>query len=225
MSTNTLIAIAVTAELTGAVFSRPAIEAMEKRLDAYPEKAVLDALERCQTECRRPVTLGDIIDRITGADGRPPADEAWAIAINAYDETETVVWTEEMAVAFAIAKPIIDSGDDIGARMAFRAAYDRRVAEARAEKRPPAWTPSLGTDPERRQQAITRAAEHGLIHQAQATAMLPAPMTEDGRRLMHGVLALVAKDGNRIDDSPKPRDEGRKRFDDLRTMLQAGARK
>lgn len=226
MSTNTLIAIAVTAELTGATFSRAALEAMEKRLDAYPEAAVMQALERCQIECRRPVTMGDIMDRLAGADGRPAADEAWAIAVTAFDETETVVWTEEMAVAFGIAKPILDNGDDIGARMAFRAAYERRVADARAEKRPAKWKPSIGTDPTLRALALERAVTNGQIGHEHAIGLLPPPETEAGRMLAGAALKLIAVNGKQIADTTDreaERAKARKRFEEIRAMLEKRA--
>src|SRR3546814_7492643 len=72
----------------------------------------------------------DVIAQIEGAaanDGRPGADEAWALAYRAADEAETVIWTEETAQALAAAWPVLQAGDKVGARMAFKGAYDRLV--------------------------------------------------------------------------------------------------
>jgi hypothetical protein len=107
-----------------------------------------------------------IIGRIEGLiadDGRPGDEEAWAICIKAVDEAETVVWTDEMAQAWDIARTVIERGDEVGARMAFKDAYGRLVGQARKRLRPAAWTASLGHDPERRTLALTAAAQAGRI--------------------------------------------------------------
>lgn len=111
-------------------------------------------------------TPADVMAQIEGHaadDGRPGADEAWAIAICAADEFDTVCWTQEMAEAWGTVLPVFESGDQIGARMAFRGAYDRLVAVARGFHRRPVWTVSEGFDVERRRLALTRAAELGRI--------------------------------------------------------------
>ena len=104
--------------------------------------------------------------------GHPTANEAWALVLSSHDEAETVVWTEQIAEAARIAQPILDSGDKVGARMAFRDAYDRILRE-RPEK--PRWFASLGSDPGRRTAAIDRAVRAGLLTQSHAVGLLPAP--------------------------------------------------
>jgi len=59
---------------------------------------------------------------------RIAGNEAWAVAFEAFDEANTVVWTDEMAHAFDCARPLLQQGDKIGARMAFLDAYARIVA-------------------------------------------------------------------------------------------------
>lgn len=119
-------------------------------------------------------TPADVIGQIEGMaakDGRPEADEAWAIALRCADEAATVVWTEEAAHAWAIARPVLDMGDEVGARMAFKAAYARCVDEARATRTPTSWTVSLGFDASQRDSAITQAVAVGRLDQS----LLPAP--------------------------------------------------
>ena len=166
-------AIAVTAELTSTVMSDAAVAVMAEDLLAYPEAAVLSALSRCRRELTGRLSLAAVLERLEEGDGRPSSDEAWAIAIAAADEAETVVWTMEMAHAFGIAKPILDARDKVGARMAFREAYDRLVREARAAKTPCGWSVSLGSDTQRRSVAITAAADAGRLTQQSAQALLP----------------------------------------------------
>ena len=104
MKASILKAVAVTAELTGAELSETALRVMAADLDSYSETAVLRALDRCRRELKARLTLGAVLERIEEQDGRPGADEAWAIALGALDEADTVVWTDEMAEAFAIAR-------------------------------------------------------------------------------------------------------------------------
>lgn len=113
--------------------------------------------------------------RLVAADGRPAADEAWATAIRSVDETDTVVWTNETAQAWMVARPVFDRGDEIGARMAFRQAYDRMVASARDRRIAVSWVVSEGFDAGKRALALTRAAELLQLPQAEAAALLPPP--------------------------------------------------
>ncbi len=104
--------------------------------------------------------------------GHPSANEAWALVLASQDESDTVVWTEQIAEAAGAAQPVLDVGDEVGARMAFRDAYERILRE-RQEK--PRWFASLGTDAGRRAAALDKAVRAGLLTQQHATGLLPAP--------------------------------------------------
>lgn len=119
----------------------------------------------------------DILAQIEGLaadDGRPGVEEAWAASLRARDEAQTIVWTGEMAQAWADARLVLDCGDEIGARMAFKEVYGRLVNEARRARRAAVWTPSLGFDATLRDQAITQAAAVGRLPPPDTLA-LPAP--------------------------------------------------
>lgn len=119
----------------------------------------------------------DILAQVEGAaanDGRPGAEEAWAIALRGVDETETVVWTTETAEAWGVARPVHAAGDEVGARMAFREAYGRLIEAARRSRRPVQWVVTEGHDAQRRQVAITDAVQAGRLP-ASALPELPAP--------------------------------------------------
>ena len=105
----------------------------------------------------------------------PESDEAWSTALRAMDENETVVWNDEIASAWGIARPIAEAGDEVGARMAFRDAYRREVRSAVEEGRSPRVRVSAGHDPDLRRDAINQAEERGLISHKQAQHLLPAP--------------------------------------------------
>jgi hypothetical protein len=129
------------------------------------------------TEPKFPPTPAQILALLGNGpgDARPGSDEAWATALLSRDEASTVVWTEETAAAFAICQPVLAIGDEIGARMAFRQAYDRLVGEARAQRKPVRWQASLGWDSQLRERALTHAATVGLLPAATVTALLPPP--------------------------------------------------
>jgi hypothetical protein len=114
-----------------------------------------------------------IVARCKLLDGRPDENEAWAVALTSQDEHETVVWTTEMAEAFGLARPLLESGDEIGARMAFKDAYKRLVGEARALNKPAAWSVSAGWDAARRQVAVQKAVVAGLLAGPQPHLALP----------------------------------------------------
>lgn len=211
---NLVDAIAVTAELTATSLSPAAQAVMAKRLLVYPRDKVFAALERCQSELRNGAfTLGAVVERINQMDGRPSSDEAWALSLDARDEIKTVVWCEEMQQAFAVARPLLAAGDEIGARMAFKGAYDRLVAEARQASRPARWSASLGWDKDLQRQALTRAAEQGRLPAPTVEALLPPPA--DTGPVM---AALRSNDRPLLgSDRPAPsRDEIRRRVEELR---------
>ncbi len=190
MASEELIkAVMVTAELMGTVLSADGARVMCDDLDAYPEPQVMTALTRCRREVRGRLTLADIIARLD--DGRPGPDEAWAMIPRS--EAETVVWTDEMAQALAVAQPLLDAGDQVAARMAFREAYARLVTQARADRLPVRWMPSLGHDRDGRHAALRQAVELGRLSMESVARFLPAPTAAEGP-----VAALLADMGKAV---------------------------
>jgi hypothetical protein len=127
-----------------------------------------------------PPVPADILAQIEGAavqDGRPGPEEAWSMCQAAADEARTVVWTTEMAQAWGIAWPLLHQhGDEVGARMAFKEVYLRLLAEARAKRAPVTWSPTLGTDPTMRAEALRVAVDAGRL----PLTALPAPTNPVG---------------------------------------------
>jgi hypothetical protein len=162
-------ALAATAELCGTNLSEPAAKMLLSDLSDYDERAVLVALSKCRRELKGRLTLAEIISRID--DGRPGAEEAWAVL--PFDEATSVVWTEEMSAAFWIAQPLIDQGEKVAARMAFKETYQRLVAEAREQRTPARWSVSLGHDKAGRQPILAAAVEKGRISTDHARKLIP----------------------------------------------------
>jgi len=124
----------------------------------------------------KPADIIEQIEGATGGDGRPSDDEAWAIALTSQDEADTVVWTNETAEAFGICQPVMATGDKVGARMAFKDAYNRLVAASRIARRPAQWSASLGWDMTKREAVLAKAVTSGLLPAPMATALLPNPV-------------------------------------------------
>lgn len=192
MSLAIVQAITVTAELTGTTLSGPAIAVMVQDLSGYSEADVLRSLSRCRRELSGRLTLAGIIERLADADGRPSADEAWALALDARNEALTVVWNNEISQSFAVARPVLDAGDRVGARMAFRDAYERITRDGRQQKTKPEWFASLGWDKGHRANALERAEKNGLLSNAAVAALLPAPSGGVVESALFGNKALPA---------------------------------
>lgn len=172
MHPDVLKAVAVTAELTGTQLSEAAARVFAADLAEYPVDQVLAALTRCRREVRGRLTVADVAARIAEADGRPGAEEAWAMIPR--DEAQTAVITDEMAVAMGAALPLLADGDAVAARMAFKEVYGREVAAARASGKPLRWFASLGHDKAAREPVIRQAVAMGRLTQRQALRHLPS---------------------------------------------------
>ncbi|KWI89580.1 hypothetical protein WM11_21700 [Burkholderia ubonensis] len=143
------------------------------RLERYPLRMVLTAIRKHIDVSEFAPTPASILKHLPKpSDDRPEADEAWAIAIRSVDERETVVWTQEIAEAWAIAAPVFH-GDEIGARMAFKAAYARIVERNRGVGIVPHWVVSQGFDAARREEVVAHAVHSGRLQLAYAKAAVP----------------------------------------------------
>ena len=117
----------------------------------------------------------DLIKLMGGASNHLSPDEAWSIAILASDETNTVVWTNEIAKAWSQAEIVYCNGDKIGARRTFIEVYERLVNESMMYCRPIEFFVSLGNDKSRRVDAINHAVFTGLLTKERANYYLPKP--------------------------------------------------
>lgn len=198
-------AICATAETLGQTISAGAAQLMAEDLAEHDPLDIRRALQACRRELTGKLTLAAILQRIQAADGRPGKDEAWSIALEAADESATVVMTAEILQAMTAAQPVLDQGDKIGARMAFMSAYERLVTIARAEAVPTTWSVSLGFDSARRVTAIESAVRMQLISQQAGAQYLSdlriAPITNDGQ----AIAGLIT--GKVVQPSPKLREK------------------
>lgn len=201
-----------TAELLGQQLSPIAAAMLAEDLGCYSRQVLERALARVRTEHTGRLTPKAILDRIDEAMGRPAAVEAWAIASQALDERATVVWTGEMADAWNVALPVAATGDMIGARFAFVAAYERLVRAAREERRLPEVTVSIGWDAALRDAAIDKAVQLGYLAPAVAAK-------HKGPQLAAPVFNPVALLAGRVEETKAAGPDVRRRLAELREEL------
>lgn len=185
--------LAATAELMGQTISPIAISVMAEDLSEYPINIVIEALSILRKESKGRMTLASIIENINklSPDGRPGSDEAWAMIPR--DEITSVVMTNEMAEALSIARPLLDEGDQIGARMAFKESYNRIIESNKRNGIKPKWFPSLGFDNEGHLPALEQAVRLGRIEKSHALSLISP---DQGRKLLEcdkPVLSIVHK--------------------------------
>ncbi|SES11993.1 hypothetical protein SAMN04487958_107173 [Vreelandella subterranea] len=216
-----------TAEVLGQEIRPAAAALIADDLNAYPFAEIGRALARCRAELHGKLTLAAIIERLPSANAHLSGNEAWALALHSTDEQETVVWTPEIARAFAAAKPVLDGRDKVGARMAFLAAYERELAAAKAEARQPEWQVSLGHDPMRREIVLNDAVSAGKLPAPKVAHLLPPPdkpVTEEGKRQRKKVVSHLRDIINQpVDSKAQQRREAREREEARRRELLAQA--
>lgn len=185
-----LMMLASTAEVVGDTIKPGVALTMADDLDVYPLVDLANALVQCRRELKGRLTLAAIIERID--DGHMNPNEAWAVAILAADEAATVVWTPEIEQAWNTARPLVEAGDKIAARMTFIEAYGRRLKEAKAARSHAVYHPSLGFDASGRDAALREAVERGRLPAPSVQQyLLPAPAAPAlGARLGELVKAL-----------------------------------
>lgn len=206
--------LCATAEAVGSQITPQAATLIASDLQNYDLESIGLALAEVRRTARGRLLPGEILAALAKRDGRPHADEAWAIALNSVDESVTVLMTEEIGLALAAARPVIDIGDMVAARRSFLMAYERLVQEARDKARPAKWDISLGSDRSGRVLAIQEATRLGRISKADATLHLQhhadQPVTPDGQAIAG---LLTGKTTN------KPTEKIRERFAQLRQSI------
>lgn len=196
----------------------------------YPMAAVRAGFTEHARRCRFSPTPADILDLLRENDGRPGEEEAWTIALGARNEADTVVWTQDIAEAWTAARTVMELGDKVGARMAFKEAYSRIIGMARRSREPVRWVVCEGHDAARRADAVRKAVDRGLpVEGADRLLALPPPgevpllltgQSEAGE-LPAALLELRDRLAGRVTYRPGPDVEGRERTDDLRAEAAA----
>ena len=162
--------LVATAEVIGDQLRPTAVAYMVRDLSCYPLAQLERALDGCRRELKGRLSLAAVLERID--DGHPAPNEAWAVAIQAADERNTVVWTTLTQQGWSAVLPLMLAGDKIAARQAFLETYSRLLKEARAARLPASYTPSLGFDLASRSAALSDALSKGLLAHEQVSEHL-----------------------------------------------------
>lgn len=157
-----------------------------------------------------PSEIRAILKTLSGISARPGGDEAWSMI--PISERESAVITDEMMEAMLPAQILINRGDTIGARMAFKSAYERIVSTNILIGKLPRWVPSFGWDPGLRVNALAQAVlsqkvsldtavsfleapadREMLYEQTGATHLLPPPQTPEQKAAVNALLDDLKK--------------------------------
>ncbi|UOD28762.1 hypothetical protein INH39_25475 [Massilia violaceinigra] len=174
MKTEIAKAIALlTAEYDLPAFSPDRIAMWMEALCHFPRGSVTKSAENYMRTNKFKPQLADIVQ---GCVAQMPnawlsADEAWALMPKS--EMDSCMLTNESAQAMAAASPLLEAGDRIAARMAFRAAYERLVENAEIEGRQPAFFPSFGDDVPGRARMLGAAVRAGQYQLEAAINTVP----------------------------------------------------
>lgn len=155
--------LGATMELTGQQVRPAALTLLAEDLAHIDRPLLRLALARIRAEHRGAILTGTVLQYVDHAMGRMLPAEAYALALTSVDQQATVVWTDEIAQAWAVAAPLLGAGDKFGARQAFVEAYGRITGEARALRRRPVAQVSLGHDSAGRARAVQEAIAAGRL--------------------------------------------------------------
>lgn len=149
----------------------------------------------------KPAHIIERIQAMAADDGRPGAEQAWALASRASDERNTVVWTQEMAQAWQVCLPVMRMGGEVGARMAFKETYSALVDDARQARVKPEWVVSEGFDQSLRHAAVLQAETLGLLPQGSALRLAPPDLADGSMtKLLTTSVERSEQNGTPIED-------------------------
>lgn len=174
-------ALTVVCETTQTVWTQATQDVVLKKLGAYSAQQVIAALDLCLNQVKFKLNYADIASRID--DGRPGAEEAWAMMPKEEEHSGCV--TREMSEAWGAADSLYKNGDRVGARMAFKEKYQVSVSANRAAGQPARWNLSPGWDRAGREAAALEGFNAGRLTESQAShyAALP-PMSSSAKNLL-----------------------------------------
>lgn len=205
--------LAATAEIMGAELSPQALAIMAKDLMQYEQNIIFQALSNLRKSKER-FSLGSLIAEIDllNPNRRIGADEAWSLY--PHDEYATAAITNEIAEAMQAAQPLLNEGDKIGARMAFKDAYNRIVQKNKSENLEPKWFISLGTDKSMRETAIKNAIALGRVKESDCQNLLLSNYPEILIETINNMALLSKKELTQED-----KQRGKEKLKQIRDML------
>lgn len=156
----------------------PRLDMWWEALADYPDGAVKAAAARHLKSSPFKPKLADIVALCESQCQTAwlTADEAWARMPKS--EMDSCMLTDETAQAMAAADPLLQAGDRVAARMAFKGAYERLVEQAKIDGRRPKFFPSFGNDVAGRVAMLADAVRTGKYPVQAAIERLPEFATD-----------------------------------------------
>lgn len=175
-----------------------ALDVFLEDVDGYSFVDVMTAIRNARKQAKGRISIGDIMQQMQNMDGRPSAEEAWALAVKSLDENLTIALTQETQEAWSSgASELLDIGDKFNASRAYIEKYNQLVTAARDKNVPISWFVSLGNDKDQRDHVIRQAYAEKKITKAQAQTMLPFHKTDEGtyKALQNSVALMIENKG------------------------------
>jgi hypothetical protein len=175
MTQRIIQALAVSYEIMGQTMSETALEVMAKKLNKYPERAVLRAIDKAISEVNY-LKPADIISRID--DGRPSPEKAWQ-EVQHLTEDDAKVLTTEQNQAFCMVSTSLIDGDTsarITAKQTFISEYKKLCEESRDAGQPVQYYLARANrdyEGAKALEAVTHAVSENKIPQVEAARLLP----------------------------------------------------
>lgn len=204
--------LAGTAELMGQQLSPNAAAMMVNDLSEYNPQLIIEALTALRKDAKARFSIGAIIENIESLTqgGRPSAEEAWAMVPK--DEDTSAVMNNEMAQALHRVQPLIDDGDMVAARMAFKESYTNIVNFNKAHGVKCEWFPSLGFNKDNRVQVLAEAIRLGRLETDHVLKLVSPDQIDD-------VLQLAGVKNLALENKASP--ENLKRLEEFKSRLSA----
>lgn len=158
-------------------------------LKAWPDEIAKAVVNRCADTMTFRPSRAELLSTLQASDGRPGPEEAWGMIPKS--ENDTAVLTTEMLYASNASQPLLDGGDKVAARMAFKERYVQLVAEARAEGAPVDWQISLGYDKAGREGPIREAVVKGRLAPAKAQRFIPMELPGEPPLLLESAASRM----------------------------------
>ena len=120
--------LAITAEVCGSQLSEGAIAIMAEELATYESEDVSEALRRVMREHTGRLSLAVIIERLDEGKGLG-VDAAWELAVRARIWDQGITLVIPSAILQSWPHALWNVGDKVAARLAFKAAYPKYLAD------------------------------------------------------------------------------------------------
>jgi len=165
-----LKAILVACDVTNTKMDDESVKFIHTKLVKYGDDAI-KAIEKATEHVEYKLTLASIMKHLPKTGEHPDAELAWAHVPKT--ETDTAYVTSAMLGAMDAAQPLYDQGDEVAARMAFKAAYSELIKTTEPDF---FFSGGYGMDYETKQQtktaAIEKARQYGWLTEEKATRLL-----------------------------------------------------